>query len=214
MTAKMVKKKTRNPEATRKHILDVAFMEIFLKGFQGVSVADIVAKTGLTKGAFFHHFPSKEDLGYAIVDEVLRGMVVERWIRPLEDYENTVDGVVLNFKKIIDAMPDEHLSLGCPLNNLIQEMSGVDPVFRDKLRDVLELWISGVEKHLKKAHVRGYLRKEINARRLAEFIVTNHEGAFGMMKSIRDRKAFRSLHASLRDYLQSVQTVSRKENVL
>lgn len=206
MSVKAAKKRVRDPEATRRQILDVAFMEIFKRGFQGVSVSEIIEKTDLTKGAFFHHFPTKEHLGYAIVDEVLREMTMARWIQPLEDYENAVDGIVINLKKIIDEMPDSSLPLGCPLNNLIQEMSGVDPVFRSKLHDVLELWIAGIEKHLKKAQVRGFLKKSVNARKLAEFVVTNHEGAFGMMKSLRDRKVFRSLHSSLKDYLQTVQT--------
>ena len=59
--------KTRNLEESRKAILQVAFLEILHKGFQGVSIDDIVKKTPYTKGAFYHHFPTKLDLGYALV---------------------------------------------------------------------------------------------------------------------------------------------------
>src|SRR5688500_13194892 len=97
-------KRTRNPERTRALILEVAFGEIFPRGFQGVSVDDIVKRTGLTKGAFFHHFPTKQALGYALVDETLKRMTFERWIQPLEQYENPLEGVVENLKKIIEAM--------------------------------------------------------------------------------------------------------------
>ena len=179
-------------------------MEIFKNGFQGVSVNDIVEKTGLTKGAFFHHFPTKEALGYAIVDEILTEMTLARWIRPLDDYENPLEGIVANLKKIIDSSPDESFALGCPLNNLIQEMSSVDPVFREKLQAVLEAWISGIELNLKRAQTRGYLKKQINTRHLAEFIVMNHEGAYGMIKIVRDRKVFKALHSQLKEYLASV----------
>ncbi len=195
------KTKVRNPQATRAQILDVAFHEIFRNGFQGVSINDILEKTDLTKGAFFHHFPTKEALGYAIVDETLRKMTIDRWIAPLDEYENPLEGITINLKKIIDASPEEHLSLGCPLNNLIQEMSSVDPVFRDKLRDVLEIWISGIEKNLKRAESRGHLRKGVNIRHLAEFIVMNHEGAYGMVKILRDKKVFRALHQHLKEHL-------------
>ena len=198
------KKRTRNPEQTRTKILEVAFIEILTSGFQGVSVDQIVEKTGLTKGAFFHHFSTKQELGYALVDETLAQMTLDRWIRPLEQWNNPVEGIIAVLKNIIDTTPNEHIPLGCPLNNLIQEMSSVDAVFRDKLRDVLELWIAGIEKHLKRAKRQGYLKKQINPRSLAEFIVMNHEGAFGMTKSIRDRKVFKSLHASLKTYLESV----------
>lgn len=199
-------KRTRNPERTRARILEVAFKEVFRHGFQGASVNEIIAKTDLTKGAFFHHFETKQALGYALADETLREMVLERWIRPLESYENPLVGIPEVLKKVIDATPEESIPLGCPLNNLIQEMSSVDPVFRDKLRAVLELWIEGVERHLRKAKRNGYLKKEVDPRRLAEFIVMNHEGAFGMTKIMRDRQVFRSLHASLKSYLETVMT--------
>ena len=201
---KVNEKRSRNAGKTRAKILEIAFREILQNGFQGVSIDQIVSKTGLTKGAFFHHFPTKQVLGYALVDETLKEMTLDRWIRPLDAYENPIQGIITVLKKVIDTTPDEHIPLGCPLNNLIQEMSSVDPVFRDKLSDVLELWIAGIEHHLRMAKKRGYLKKEIDPRQLAEFIVMNHEGAFGITKSIRDRKVFRSLHASLKNYLESV----------
>lgn len=202
--------RTRNPEKTRARILEVAFIEIFKEGFQGVSIDQIVAKTQMTKGAFFHHFPTKQALGYALVDETLSEMVLDRWIRPLEKYENPVEGIVKVLKQVIDRTPDDHISLGCPLNNLIQEMSSVDPVFRDKLKGVLELWINGIEAQLQRAKKRGFLANGINSRHLAEFIVMNHEGAFGMTKGMRDRGVFRSLYTSLKSYLESVSTVMLK----
>jgi len=197
-------KRTRNASRTRAKILEVAFMEIFVKGFQGVSVDDIVAKTGLTKGAFFHHFPSKQSLGYAIVDEILLQMTYDRWIEPLEKCENPLRGIIDNLKSAIDRSPDAHFELGCPLNNLVQEMSTVDPVFSNKLSAVLEFWIDGIEHHLKRARRNGHLKKGVKLRELAEFIVMAHEGAYGMTKSFRDRKLFHSLHASLERYLETV----------
>lgn len=182
-------------------------MEVFIHGFQAASVEQIVEKTGLTKGAFFHHFPTKNDLGYALVDETLAQMTRDRWIHPLDRYKNPLQGIAENLKNIIDDMPEKSLSLGCPLNNLVQEMSNLDPIFRRKLGDVLEIWIGGLESHLKRAKRKGLLREGVSVRRLAEFIVMNHEGAFGIIKAISDRSVFRSLHASLKTYLQTVSTV-------
>lgn len=202
-------KRTRDAARTRAEILGCAFHEIFRKGFQGVSVDDIVARTGLTKGALFHHFPTKQALGYAVVDETLAELTRARWLRPLDAYDDALTGITDNLGRIIDATPPEHLALGCPLNNLIQEMSSVDPVFRDKLRGVLELWISGVESRLRDARRKGYLKRGADPRRVAEFVVTNHEGAFGMAKSLRDPRAFRSLQASLKSYLDSLRSRPR-----
>jgi AcrR family transcriptional regulator len=192
---------TRNALRTRTHILRVAFEEIYRSGFRGASVNEIIKKAQTTKGAFFHHFETKEALGYALVDELIGELILERWVLPLDDYDDPLEGIVRNFKKIVEQTPDEHLGLGCPLNNLIQEMSPNDEVFADKLQLALQSWIDGIERHLKRAQRHGYLRTRANARRLAEFVVMSHEGAFGMVKALRDRKVFVGLIDSLKEHL-------------
>ncbi|MDQ3099087.1 MAG: TetR/AcrR family transcriptional regulator [bacterium] len=197
-------KQLRDREKTRTEILNVGFWEIYKNGFNGVSVNDIIAKTSVTKGAFFHYFHTKNDLGYAIADEILRDMIIDRWIKPLAAYKNPIQGITTRLKKTIDASSPEELALGCPLNNLIQEMSAVDPIFRAKLLNTLELWISEIEKQLKKAQDEGYLKKSASPRQVAEFVVMTHEGGFGLSKSFRSKKIFISLYNSLKDYLNSV----------
>src|SRR4051812_12781519 len=110
--------KTGDPLRTRAQILGAGFGEVSRRGFLGASVNEILREAKLTKGAFFHHFPTKEAMGYAIVDEVLLSLVQNRWLRPLDDYENPLEGIARNFKKVIDETPSAHLRLGCPLNNL------------------------------------------------------------------------------------------------
>jgi len=197
------KKRSRDPEKTRAHILEVAFREIYHHGFQGISIDQIIRKTEVTKGAFFHYFPTKSDLGYAIVDEILREMILDRWIRPLAAYRNPLQGIVKRFRLLTEAMADEDLTRGCPLNNLAQEMSAVDPVFREKIKGVLTIWIDETERFLKKARDAGYLKKDADTRQLAVFVVTLEEGAFGLVKSMADRKLFDSLYDSLREHLYS-----------
>jgi AcrR family transcriptional regulator len=199
----------RDPEKTRATILEAAFTEIYHHGFRATSIDEIVAKTTMTKGAFFSHFHSKNELGYALVDEVLKEMALERWVRPVAAYKNPVQGIITRFRKIIESSPEQHMALGCPLNNLTQEMSAVDPVFREKLRAVLQLWIDETEKYLKKAQAEGYLRKDVSTRQVAEFVVMVEEGSFAMVKNLRDKKVFWSLYESLKQYLESISEKSQ-----
>ena len=55
----------------RSRILMAAFEQFYRNGFQGGSLSQIVEKAGTTKGALFHHFDGKNDLGYAVVEEVI-----------------------------------------------------------------------------------------------------------------------------------------------
>jgi AcrR family transcriptional regulator len=199
-----IRAEMRDPERTRAVILNAAFDEIYHRGFQGARIEDMVAKTGMTKGAFFAHFHTKNDLGYALVDEVLREMTLERWIRPLAAYNNPVQGIISRFRKIVESTPEEHIALGCPLNNLVQEMSAVDPVFRDKLNAVLKLWIDETERYLKRAQAEGYLKRDVDTRQVAEFVVMVEEGSFAMVKNLRDKRVYWSLYESLRQFLESI----------
>ena len=70
MSVAIDKVSVRNADATRQKILDIAFEEILLKGYQGLRVDGVLKKAALTKGAFYHHFSSKKELGLAVIDEV------------------------------------------------------------------------------------------------------------------------------------------------
>jgi TetR/AcrR family transcriptional regulator, transcriptional repressor for nem operon len=196
----------RDPEKTRKKILSAGFETVYRQGFRAASVSEIVAKAGVTQGAFFHYFPTKNDLGYSIADEMLKDMMLDRWIRPLSAYRNPVQGIVARFRKLMEATTDEELGLGCPLNNLTQEMSPIDPVFRDKLRGVLAEWIKETERCLKKAQVEGYLKPEVDTKSAAEFLVMMEEGSWALAKVLGDRKVYRSMYDGYRQYLESIST--------
>lgn len=200
--------RSRDAERTRNEILMAAFDEIYANGFRATSIDDIVAKAGVTKGAFFHYFPTKNDVGYAIADEVLGRMMLDRWIIPLAAYRNPVQGMIVRFKKLMEATSDKVLALGCPLNNLTQEMSPIDPIFREKLRAVMMLSIRETEKYLRKAQKDGFLRPGVDPRMAAEFAVMCQEGSAALVKNLKDRRAYRSLYDGYRRFLESISTSS------
>lgn len=206
----MVKKtkpvrRVRDLEKTRKEILGVTFNEVFRRSFQGVSIDDIVKKTQLTKGALFHQFPTKLDLGYALVDEVIKPMILERWIDPLDSFENPVDGILHQLETLIGKADPHFLKFGCPLNNLMQEMAPVDAGFRRRLQNALRLWISGVEEQLKRGQREGHIKKEVNTKDAAHFIVMAHEGFYGVIKGLDDPSAFESMYRPLKTYLRMIE---------
>jgi AcrR family transcriptional regulator len=197
-------KKTRNLEKSRQEILDAAFWEVFTRGFQGVSIDDIVKKTSMTKGAFYHQFPTKLDLGYALVDDVIKPMTYSRWIDPLKEFKNPLDGILIQMKTLIGKASPEELRYGCPLNNLVQEMAPVDEGFKERLQAALLYWIEGMEKELNRAKKDGYLRADVNTRQVAHFVVMAHEGFYGMLKGLNDPKAFNALYDSLKMYFETL----------
>lgn len=194
------KKTLRNPVETRSQILEIAFEEIYRHGFKGSSTNTIIDRMEVTRGAFFHHFPTKNELGYAIIDELLHGMIIERWIEPIAGYKNPIDGILRNFACLIEEHRDEDILCGCPLNNLVQEMSD-RPDFQTRIQAVIEEWINETQRILTSAKRAGYLSKRVNTRQLAEFIVACQEAAFSMGKALNSREAMHSTLGSLKEYI-------------
>ena len=63
--------RVRDPKRTRRKILEASYREFYRHGFQGGSINRIVDAAGITKGALFHHFTGKNELGYAVLDELM-----------------------------------------------------------------------------------------------------------------------------------------------
>ncbi|MCZ6673583.1 MAG: TetR/AcrR family transcriptional regulator, partial [Verrucomicrobia bacterium] len=113
------------PKETRAKILHVAMEEIHLHGFQGVSLNKIVEKAGVTKGALFHHFKGKSELGYAVVDEVISTEMLNHWVKPMSNSINPIKDLkklLIDMKGMVEEDPSI-MEKGCPLSNLAHEMA-------------------------------------------------------------------------------------------
>lgn len=173
----------RDPQATRRLLLEAAFAEIYEHGFQAASLENILAQTGVTKGALYHHFRNKQALGYAVVDEVLAPIMRQRWIEPM----GSSDDPVATFHQILDRMRQEKgfekVQWGCPVNNLAQEMSPLDEGFRQRIQRIFDSWQQAIEGALRRGQRAGTLRDDLDPERVAFFIVAAFEGTLGLAKN-------------------------------
>lgn len=187
---------------TRQAILMAAFELMHRNGFRATGLNDIIAKTGLTKGAFYHHFLNKTALGYAIVDELLTFMVNEFWLKPLDGAEDPLarlQEVLMTTKTDL-----ESVTLGCPLNNFAVEMAPVDEGFRLRVEKVYDLWIDGYTKALTNGQQKGKVSRNIDPRRAAKFIVAAFAGCRGRAKNMRSREELLECHEQLNRYLETL----------
>ena len=194
----------RQPDLTRQHILDAAFREIYRNGFQAASIANILAETELTKGALYHHFPTKQALGLAVVDERVRARLEQLAFRRLRDSEHPVEALLGLIQSRIDAVDEDSVKLGCPLNNLMQEMSPIDEQFRERLSRILSGWQAITEHALRRAQKQGEIQADVNCRAAALFIVSAWEGCVGVAKSLQSVETHRSCMRQLMGYVSGL----------
>ena len=183
------KRRFRDPERTRERLLQAAFREIHRSGFQSAGINTILAATNVTKGALYHHFDSKEALGYAIVDEIIAKLVRDRWLRPLLTEGQPIDILIGIVRRLPVGPADVRES--CPLLNLAQEMSPLDEQFRTRLERLFLAWQEGVATLLRRGQSQGTVRRDLNADETASFLVAMVEGHAVLAKNAQDPKVWR-----------------------
>lgn len=207
--------RTRDPEGTRERLVNAAFEEIFRHGYQGTGLDTILATAGVTKGALYHHFADKAELAHAVIDEVIRGLTLERWTGPLARYEgDPISGIQLVLDiaatEFCDERSADKVELGCPLNNIAQEMSPLDERFRRRVAVVFETWIESFAQALERGRADGTVRRDIDARKVATFVVSSIEGSFGLAKNAKSAPLLRENFEVLAEFLDTLRARAPK----
>ena len=189
-------------EQTRQKLLEAAFDEIHKVGFKAASLSEILKDTGITKGALYHHFNNKLELGYAVVDEIILAFIQQIWIEPLD---KTDDPIPIIQKILIETgqnMTEEDARLGCPVNNLTQEMSPIDEGFQQRTVAIYDLWRKTLESAIERGKLAGNVRKEANPRQLAILFIATLEGCMGLAKSAQSLEVIMECGGGLIHYLE------------
>ena len=194
----------RNPENTRLKILRAAFQEIHRHGYQGMRVDRVLKITGLKKGALYHHFSSKQALGYAVLEELIQKSIRELWIDPLQNFNDPLEGIQTLFEVLDGVWSDEFFFLGCPLNNLAQEMSPIDEGFRERIENFFQNWKASISEALNNGQVQGTVDNSINTNDCAMYILASIEGALGMTKNYQNKEVYYSCARELNRYLKTL----------
>mgnify|MGYP003483643400 FL=1 len=200
----MATQTARQPDITRDKIVDAAFQEIYRHGFQAASLSNILANTGLTKGALYHHFPNKDELGLAVIEEVIREGFEAMMFAPLREADDPMETLIELIQRKAKSATLESVTLGCALNNLIQEMSPLDAEFKRRLNGILKTWQDTVTDALKRARKQGRVRKDVDCRAAALFIVSAFEGCIGIAKNLQSVKDFGQCLSQLVSYVRGL----------
>jgi TetR/AcrR family transcriptional regulator, transcriptional repressor for nem operon len=196
---------TKRSDDTRAKILNAAFMEFYRNGFQGGSLGGILEAAQVTKGALFHHFASKQELGYAVLDELIGPLLEQRWLDPLAKSGDPIADIQSAFRRFIGEDIESGAWLnGCPLNNLAQEMSPLDEGFRTRIERMYATWRSVFSVALRRGIEQGVVRTDVDPHEAATFIVVAQMGIWGTGKYSHDEALMRQSGEGLCWYLDTL----------
>lgn len=191
-------------DKTRQALVEAAFFEIYRHGFQATSLNEIIKRAGCTKGSLYHHFPDKHALGLAAIAEHMGGHIRESWITPLagtDDPLTTIHDIVERYASGETGLDPR---LGCPFQNLTQEMAGSDRDFEACFTALFDSWRCAIAGALARGQEKGTVRTNVDPLSIATLIVSTHQGVVSMIKATQDRDVGRAASIAFFDYLENL----------
>lgn len=182
----------RNPKNTRIKIMDAAQALILDHGFGGTTVDSVIELAGVSKGAFFHHFSSKAELGEKLVrryaDEDAEHL--EQTMLKAEGLNDDPLQQMLIFIKLFE---QEIESLkepfpGCLFASYLQQSELFDHNILNIIRESMLLWRSRVLDKLKKIEQKYSPQRDVELESLADMLMVIFEGAFVLSQSMNENK--------------------------
>jgi TetR/AcrR family transcriptional regulator, transcriptional repressor for nem operon len=178
-------------DASIKSIIREGARLIHAKGFHHTGLQEILNAAGIPKGSFYFYFRSKDDFGLAVLDyfwEFIEAMgtkhLSNRGAPPLARLEAFMDA----YQEMFENMG---LRCGCPIGNLMQEMSDLSEPFRAKVGDIYARMHGRIARILVEAKDAGDLPAGLDPDQTAQFILNSWEGAIMHMKLVKNIEPLR-----------------------
>jgi TetR/AcrR family transcriptional repressor of nem operon len=188
-------------ERTRQRILADTAALFNTRGYEGTSLTDLMAATGLKKGGIYRHFGSKEELAAEAFDyawsaaRALREPDVDQAVDPIGWVKAHIDNLVSRRPAIAG---------GCPILNTAIEADDGNPVLRARVARALRGWISRVEHVLAEARKKGKVRASADPKMAATVIVSTLEGALMISRLEKNTDALLKAQEHLNAYLDAL----------
>ncbi|UPK37299.1 TetR family transcriptional regulator [Bradyrhizobium sp. 186] len=163
-------------DTTRRHILEIASAQFRESGIAAVGLAGIMSEAGLTNGAFYTHFESKEDLVRAVLLDALE--------RREQRHKDNLDNSVALETTIRDYLSPRHrdrAGTGCPTAALVSEIARHPKATRDaftgKMSDIIALMAAQIPEGSREQR-----------RRKAMTVYATMVGALQLSRAVSDRQ--------------------------
>jgi TetR/AcrR family transcriptional regulator, transcriptional repressor for nem operon len=191
---------TRHESKTR--LLNAALHVIRAKGYSATRIEDICEAASLTKGSFFHHFDSKEELALTAADYWIESSDALFASAPYRDLADPLDRLLayVDFRKVL--LSGELADFTCLAGTMVQETYDTHPAIRDACNRSISEHAATLIPDIEEAMHRRDMHPDWTAESLALYTQATIQGAFILAKAKHNREVAATSLDHLRRYLE------------
>ena len=167
--------------ATRDHIVEVADNLFYQRGFDHTSFTDIAKVVNISRGNFYHHFKTKDEILNAVIDTRLDK--TQEMINGWEKQEESPEGRIKSYIRILIVNWNKIKHYGCPVGTLCTELAKLNHASHDEANKIFTLfrtWLTEQFIHMG--------RKKNEADDLAMHVLAWSQGAATLANTFHDKQ--------------------------
>ncbi len=191
----------KKQQTTQEKLLNATFEEVYKNGYHGTGLSTILKKANVNKGSMYHLYKSKKELMLDVIDKIIKQNISNKYASLLTVEKNIIDELL----SIIKDTSKFNFTKGCPLNNLIQELSPTDKEFKNTLEKVY-LHFEGIIRTALDKAIETKEIKQCNTEELSMFIVALIEGALITAKKSQNEHNYLIVIKQLEIQLKNLQS--------
>ena len=181
-------------------------LEIFNeKGYYNTSLDDILTELDLSKGAFYHHFKSKEDYFISIVQNLIVQKVYALLVEPLNTFENPLPIIVESLENALEPGKRNEMAYGFMLNDFLTEFNKRNEEISNYLKDIINVWEVNLVSVLKRGKVDGHIARHVDCEGVATYILASFMGLRTLMIDNSNRQLKYQYIQQLKQYFKSLE---------
>lgn len=187
-------------EKTRAKITRAA-AELFVRqGFAATSISDLLEATGVAKGSLYFHFPGKDDIALAVLEQA--GVDFMTFLDAALAGPSPAARLENFFRQALEIHCRRGFVGGCLFGNAALEASDCNDLYARRVAEVFARWIEKIRSAISEAQAAGELRDDLPADTLALFVVSAIEGGIMLSRLRKAEEPLRRCLDSLRTLLQ------------
>jgi len=170
---------------TQTKIVEKAEKLLWLQGYQGTSLNDVVSKAGVSKGAFFHYYPNKQAISKDVIDKYAAEQFIRQLDNAMKDANSVKEGLFKWVGNAFDPFQKQGFKGGCLLGNLALEMADTNDHARETIKGHFLDLENKLNSYIRPLQDEGKLL--IEPRQLARLLIASVQGATMMGKVHKDK---------------------------